>query len=320
MTSSSFHCGTPGLFGAVLSSGAVVSTDGGKSFAHLPEGNQAALPPRGGLVPDLRRETPGSPLQGIPPLHDLGDVGLGGRAANSNASTEWRIGPGTLSSAPNGSAIRILGLGSGVSVEIVGCGAVMSGNGAMLRTAVVIPRRGHGAPQATVLPAEDGPQQHLISLVSTDGFTWQYHSTIPSAPSAGTGSDPSNLANDVAMVDFGMLVVVVTGGAYTVSLDGGASWTASQAMTGTANLAHPRLAMLGDGFAPLVMSSGVLGGGDLNFWVEWTGLGPALPPLPPQWHRSSLSYHHNNLVANGLPRFPPSINTSGSTATTGRTQ
>jgi hypothetical protein len=66
-------------------------------------------------------------------------------------------------------------------------------------------------------------------------------------------------------------------------------------------------------YAPLVMTSGTSGGGDVVLMVEWSGLGPAIPPNAPTWDTYSLSYWHNTAVSGNEPRFPPSTNSTSPT-------
>eukprot|EP00035_Acanthoeca_spectabilis_P039325 m.61199 g.61199 ORF g.61199 m.61199 type:complete len:525 (-) comp9546_c0_seq2:1234-2808(-) len=297
-----------GVFGVVLPSGdVVVSTDGGITYS---PSTYARVPrPTTTVLPDLRGETPGEPLKGTPPLHDMGHSGMtvADMAAGNTNTTEWHLDKNGARTDLSGLPVHVAGLSDHATLHFSECGAVIAGNGHFLRTAVVT------SPNAT----ETG----LVSIVSTDGFTWTYQSRIAEPRQEPLELTSRNAANDVVMLDYGMLMAVQAGGAYSISLDGGASWSQEESFNISADIAHPRLVLLGDGFAPLVMSSGGAStNSDLDFWVEWFGLGPAVPPLPPRWERHSLSYWHNSLVPEGQPRFPASVNLSKSSATTGRTQ
>merc|ERR1712151_232547 len=123
------------------------------------------------------------------------------------------------------------------------------------------------------------------------------------------------------MLEFGQVMAVVRLGTshpavpfhYTISQDGGVTWPKMQPMLGT-GCARPRLAMLGDGYAPLLMSGGRMkyatnvtnASVDNLLWVDWNGA--AFPATEPQWEMFALSYYHNLLAPPGTPKFTPGVN------------
>lgn len=139
-------------------------------------------------------------------------------------------------------------------IRLQGSGAVRFGDGTLLQSAIVY-------------TAARGDATSVVCFRSTDGLRWTYTGTIANA-SNYTASEEGPNENDLAMLDFGVVLAVIRtdGGdglpghvyksySYSYSMDGGFTWTPLAAMPGT-GCARPRLLMLGGGFAPLLMSGG----------------------------------------------------------------
>ena len=89
------------------------------------------------------------------------------------------------------------------------------------------------------------------------------------------------------------------------STDTARSWTKPTAILGTGS-ARPRLAQLGNGAGPLIMSGGRalnLNTRDVLMWVSSDGMGD-------NWTRISVSYWHNLLATNASDHFTKQVNST----------
>jgi len=149
--------------------------------------------------------------------------------------------------------------------------------------------------------------------------------------------------SSLALLNFGQVLALAAspadapGGAYTyaTSIDGGYTWSDAQHVAGAGGV-RPRLLVLGDGYAPLLLSGGAFssgnGGGsssnssssssssssrsssssdNLSLWVDWLG-DQGYPAPAPKVTPYSLSYLHNAMAQAPLPQFPASANDTSS--------
>jgi hypothetical protein len=163
-----------------------------------------------------------------------------------------------------------------------------------------------------------GISMSVVAFVSVDQRSWEFASIVANASWFGANVEEGPNENALALLSDGRTLLSmfrVDGGDgprgshspyfSARSTDSARSWTRPVAVAGTGS-ARPRLAQLGNGAGPLILSGGRalnLGTRDILMWVSGDGLGNL-------WQRYSISYWHNRLAVNSSDHFTKNVNST----------
>eukprot|EP00656_Telonema_subtile_P042984 TRINITY_DN4915_c0_g1_i2.p1 TRINITY_DN4915_c0_g1~~TRINITY_DN4915_c0_g1_i2.p1 ORF type:complete len:333 (+),score=56.73 TRINITY_DN4915_c0_g1_i2:298-1296(+) len=280
-----------GVGGTVLAAvgGGLVWSPDGRSFSPMANSSGLVLGSQG-LVPDAEMSSSSQ--------HDFGRWNGSQLQDWSNRSNQFKLVGGVPTVIGLQQRTSFEGIPGAISLSLERCSLVRFGDGTMLQTAVVWDDQG--------VPS-------VVLVQSSNGFRWEYRQTIFRSNRSST----KGIEHALEMIDFGQLLFIACPGVSVTSFDGGLHWTAPQVLPTPRLAGTPRLKLLGDGFAPLLLSGlNTESWADLGLWVDWTGMAKFPAPTPDWQQTHSLSYLHNTLAPASSARFTAGVNTSGAATET----
>jgi len=221
------------------------------------------------------------------------------------------------------------GISCGTSSSAFGCpfrksgrGYVQFADGEMVMTIIVW----WGKPHSNPHPKLAAKATSIIAFSSKDhGFTWDYAGKVLDAADVPDSEEGPN-ENDVVLLKDGktiMSVIRLDAGdgplthpyrpyVTTFSTDRGKTWTKASSLAKGVGCARPRL--MGTDSGAIALSGGRLNptNRDVLLWINGKGDGV-------DWDEYSITYHHNQLVANQSLHFTPAVNDSRARETTSYT-